>query len=171
MNMTLCGMMGAGKTTVGKQVAKLVGWRWVDTDEAITQRYGDIKDIFASRGEEYFRRLETGIVKELVQEDGLVISVGGGLVLLEENVSMLQSNGKIVYLRASIETLMERLGSDTERPLLQTKDFEKRLQNLLADRTPIYESAADFTVDVDGKTVDKLAEEIVALVQDIGENG
>ena len=95
MNVVLCGMMGVGKTTIGAYLAQALGLCQVDTDDLIVKKYGDISTIFERRGEEYFRAIETEIVRELVQEDGLVISVGGGLVLKEENVSLLKKNGKI----------------------------------------------------------------------------
>lgn len=165
MNLILCGMMGAGKTSVGKEVAKKLGWRWCDTDQLIVERHGSITDIFATHGEAYFRRLETEIVKELVQTDCLVLSVGGGLVLREENVALLRENGKIVFLCASVETLEKRLQADSSRPLLQAKEsLKERLQQLLKERTPIYEAVADFTVNVDEKTLEEIAAEIVTLI-------
>ena len=163
MNIVLCGMMGVGKTTVGKWLARSLGLRWVDTDECIVEKHGEISTIFERFGEEYFRALETEIVKELVQEDGLVLSVGGGLVLKEENVSLLKCNGKIVYLRASVETLTERLTADTTRPLLKTdgESLSERIEKILTARAPIYEGVADFTVDVDGKTSEETVDEIM----------
>ena len=98
MNLILCGMMGAGKTTVGIKIAETVGLRWYDTDDVIVENHGKISDIFKRYGEEYFRKLETETVAKLSKKDGLVISVGGGLVLKEENVELLKRNGKIVYL-------------------------------------------------------------------------
>lgn len=169
MNLILCGMMGAGKTTIGIKVAEKTGRRWYDTDGLIVDKYGEIADIFEYYGEAHFRKLETEIVKELVQHDGLVISTGGGLVLLKENNVLLQENGKIVFLRAKFETLAERLKVDGSRPLLQssTESIRDRLARLLNERAPIYENAADYIVDVDGKTPDQIADEIVALM---GEN-
>ena len=120
MNLILCGMMGAGKTTIGIKIAEYTGRRWYDTDGVIVDRHGKIADIFEYYGETHFRKLETEIVKELSQKDNLVISTGGGLVLKNENNALLKENGKIVFLRASIETLAERLHVDGTRPLLQT---------------------------------------------------
>ena len=93
MNIVLCGMMGAGKTAVGSRLGEMLGCRWVDTDALIVEKHGEIATIFERFGEEYFRGLETETVKTLVQEDGLVVSVGGGLVLKEENLSLLKENG------------------------------------------------------------------------------
>lgn len=165
MNLILCGMMGAGKTSVGKAIATLSGRHWVDTDDFITEKYGVISEIFKTRGEAYFRTLETETVKTLTSQDNLVISVGGGLVLRQENVDLLRQNGKIVFLNATVGTLVQRLRADTERPLLQTEeDLENRIKTLLAERSPIYERVADFTVQVDNKTPEEIGTEIMSLI-------
>lgn len=167
MNLILCGMMGAGKTSVGMRLAERTGRRWVDTDELIEKKYGAISEIFRRFGEEYFRRAETETIRGLSGLDGLVISVGGGLVLWKENVSLLKENGKIVYLRASVQTLEGRLVSDTSRPLLKTeKPLSERLQEMLKFRAPIYEGAADFTIDTDGKTVSEIVDEILSVTDE-----
>ena len=166
MNVILCGMMGSGKTTLGIKIAELTGRRWYDTDGVIVDRHGKISDIFEYYGEAHFRKLETQIVEELSKKDGLIISTGGGLVLKSENNILLQKNGKIVFLRASLETLASRLKVDGTRPLLEnsTEGIKLRLARLLQERSPIYESVADYVVDVDGKSVETLAKEIIALV-------
>lgn len=167
MNLILCGMMGVGKTTVGIKLAELTNRSWRDTDSMITEKYGKISDIFTRCGEARFREMETETVKELAGADNLVISVGGGLVLKQENNELLQKNGKIVYLRASVETLEKRLRGDDNRPLLQTEEsLKERLDKLLHERAPAYEKAADYVVDVDGKTPEGIAREIVALVKE-----
>ena len=165
MNLILCGMMGAGKTTIGIKIAELTGRRWYDTDGVIVDRHGKIADIFEYYGEAHFRKLETEIVKELSQKDNLVISTGGGLVLKSENNTLLKENGKIVFLRAALETLAERLHVDGTRPLLQTstESIRDRLAKLMKERMPIYERVADYVVDVDGKTVEEIAKEIITL--------
>ena len=170
MNLILCGMMGAGKTTIGIKIAELTGRRWYDTDGCIVDKHGKISDIFEYYGEAHFRKLETDIVRELSKKDGLVISSGGGLVLKKENNELLQKNGKIVFLRASIETLAKRLKVDGERPLLQTstENIRDRLANLLKERSPIYEHVADYIVDVDDKTPEEIAKEIVKTVEKDG---
>lgn len=167
MNLVLCGMMGAGKSTIGIKIAELTGRRWYDTDGVISDRYGKISDIFEYYGEPHFRKLETEVVKEFAGQDDLVISTGGGLVLKSENNVALQQNGKIVFLRATLKTLNQRLVLDGTRPLLQasTESISDRLERLLKERTPIYEHVADYIVDVDGKTPLEIAKEIVALTQ------
>lgn len=172
MNLILCGMMGVGKTTVGVKIAELTGRRWFDTDEMIIDRHGNISDIFEYYGEEYFRRLESEIVKELAKMDNLIVSTGGGLVLKPENNSLLQENGKIIFLRAKPETLTERLKINENRPLLQgggSGAIAAKLSELLRVRTPVYEIVSDFIVDVDGKTAEETAAEIVEIVQSSAE--
>ncbi len=167
MNLILCGMMGAGKTTIGIKIAELTGRRWYDTDELIADKHGKISDIFEYYGEAHFRKLETEIVKELAGKDRLVVSTGGGLVLKKENNELLQKNGKIVFLRATLETLATRLKVDGNRPLLQTstESIRDRLSKLLTERSPVYEHVADFIVDVDGKTPVQIAKEIVQITE------
>ena len=170
MNLILCGMMGAGKTTVGIKIAELTGRRWYDTDGCIVDKHGKISDIFEYYGEAHFRKLETEVVKELVKQDELIISSGGGLVLKEENNKLLQENGKIIFLRAGLETLLKRLKLDGTRPVLQTsaENIKERLVKLLEERTPIYEHVADYIVDVDGKTPEEIAKEIVEILKTNG---
>ena len=167
MNLVLCGMMGAGKSTIGVKIAELTGRRWYDTDGVISDRHGKISDIFEYYGEPHFRKLETEVVKELALQDNLVISTGGGLVLKNENNAELQKNGKIIFLRATLKTLNQRLVLDGTRPLLQasTESISDRLEKLLKERTPVYEHVADYIVDVDDKTPLQIAKEIVALTQ------
>ena len=165
MNLILCGMMGSGKTTIGITIADRTQLRWYDTDELIVDKYGKISDIFEYYGEAHFRKLETEIVRDLAQKDNLVISTGGGLVLKKENNELLQKNGKIIFLRAKLETLACRLKVDGTRPLLQTstETLRDRLARLLQERTPVYELVADYIVDVDGKTPEEIAMEIIEI--------
>lgn len=167
MNVILCGMMGVGKTTVGKKIAEITGREFCDTDALIVEEHGEIADIFKTHGESYFRVLESAIVKKLSTKDGLIISTGGGLVLKEENVNTLKEKGKIVFLRATIETLVKRLQADKTRPLLQSNEsLQTRLETLLSTRSPVYESVADCVVDVEEKTPEQLALEIAKLTGD-----
>ena len=168
MNIVLCGMMGVGKTSVGIRIAQLTDKRWYDTDIVITDRHGKISDIFEYYGEAHFRSLETGVVRELAEMDGLVISTGGGLVLKSENSELLKQGGKIFFMRASLETLMTRVDADESRPLLKgSGKILERLKQLLHERTPVYERVSDFIVDTDGKSVDDVAREIIALAENV----
>lgn len=166
MNIVLCGMMGVGKSTVGIKIAEITGRRWFDTDTMISDRHGRISDIFEYYGEAHFRALETEVVRELSGQDGLVISTGGGLVLKHENTELIKEKGKVFFLRASFETLITRVRADETRPLLKdTGKTAERLALLLAERTPVYEHVADYTVDTDGKTPLEVAREVVALAK------
>ena len=161
MRIVLCGMMGCGKTTVARSLSLRLGWEWVDTDEWIVRHHGDVSAIFSERGEPYFRNLETEAVRALPCGEDIIVSVGGGLVLKEENVRLLKAQGKIVYLEASKQTLQQRLEGDTTRPLLAGEALSARLDELLAARSATYEGAADVVVCVDKKTPAEIADEIV----------
>ena len=163
MNVIVCGMMGVGKTTVGQALANALGYTWLDTDAVIEERHGKITDIFALHGEAHFRAIETDTVREIVQKENCVVSVGGGLVLREENVALLKSFGSLVLLRATKATLISRLQNDNSRPLLQGESLEKKIDTLLQVRMPIYERVADVIVDVDDKSAQAIADEIIAL--------
>ena len=166
MNIVLCGMMGVGKSSVGIAIAEKTGRRWYDTDTVISDRHGSIADIFEYYGEAHFRALETDVVKELADLDGLVISTGGGLVLKPENNELLKKNGKIFFMRASFETLLKRVRADETRPLLKNNGrIAERLGELLSERIPVYEAVADVIVDTDGRTIDEVADEIIRLAK------
>ena len=161
MRIVLCGMMGCGKSTVGGALAKALGWRAVDTDQIIQEKYGQISDIFKEKGEEYFRGLETETVRTLTGLECVVVSVGGGLVLRKENVDLLKNGGVLVYLCAEKGTLLARLQGDNSRPLLAGDDLSARLDGLIAAREATYESVCDFAVSVDAKSPNEIADEIV----------
>ncbi|MBS5064531.1 MAG: shikimate kinase [Hungatella hathewayi] len=162
-NMILIGFMGAGKTSVGEELAGRFGKTLIDTDRMIEERAGmSISDIFAVQGEEAFRRLETEVLEQLISEaSGEMISVGGGLPLREENRKLLKKLGTIIYLRVRPETVLARLKGDTTRPLLQGDDVEEKVNSLLSKRGPIYEMAADRIISVDGRSVEQIADAII----------
>lgn len=162
-NIILIGFMGAGKTSVGNVLAKRSGKSLIDTDQMIEARAGmSISDIFKTQGEDAFRRLETEVLEQLISEaHGEIISVGGGLPLREENRALLKKLGCVIYLSVKPETVLQRLKGDITRPLLQGDHVREKVNDLLAYRGPIYESAADKIVAVDGKSV-KQAADIVA---------
>ena len=164
MNIVLAGMPGSGKTTVSVFLGKLLGAEVIDTDEEIVKSHGAITEIFDKFGEECFRNLETETVKKVCQKDGVVISIGGGCLLRGENVKLFKNNGKIIFLRTSYETLLNRVEGDTSRPLLKGGAGEK-LKSLIEVRTPIYERAADFTVDTDNLSPNEVAAKIQELLE------
>lgn len=167
MNIVLCGMMGVGKSTIGIKIAELTKRCWIDTDTVISNRHGRILDIFEYYGEAYFRQLESQVVEEYCEKDELVISTGGGLVLNRENAEKLKKNGKIFFLKASLDTLLSRITNDGDtRPLLRhTKGARKRLEELLDDRKPVYEYVSDYMIETDGKSADEVAKEIIELME------
>jgi len=162
-NLYLVGMMGAGKTTVGRTLARRLKLRFVDSDHEIEARCGvKIPVIFEIEGEAGFRARETQVVAELTALDGIVLATGGGVVLLEENRSLLAARGTVVYLRATPEHLYERVRQDRNRPLLATGDPLARLRELYAARDPLYRSIADLAVDTGRQSVQVLARGLLA---------
>lgn len=162
-NVILIGFMGAGKTSVGYHLAKKLGYRQLDTDELIEKKAGRrIPDIFKQKGEEYFRQLETDMLRELKQTaNERVISTGGGLPLREENAALLKEMGFVVYLSISEQAVLERLKGDRKRPLLQGEDPQGAVHRLLEYRKPLYEIAAHMPVEVDNKSFEQIVAEIV----------
>lgn len=160
-SIVLIGFMGAGKTTVGKELVKK-GFELIDTDAYIEAcEKMSISDIFAQKGEDYFRQAETKALKTLlVQDKQFVISCGGGMPLREENRKLLKKLGMVVYLRIQPETVLARLKGDTTRPLLKGDDSGECVRTLMKQREAHYLSGADFVLDVDQKTSGELAEEI-----------
>jgi len=157
MNIILIGMMGSGKSVVGKILAEKLGFLFLDTDTLIEEKYGKISDIFSSEGEIFFRNIETETVKG-IKENKAVISTGGGIVLKKENLYNLKINAVTVYLKAEPETLFCRtIGSD--RPLLQNGGL-KKITDILEFRAPLYEKNADFIITTDNKTISEITDEI-----------
>jgi shikimate kinase len=147
-NIYLIGLMGAGKTTIGRQLAKTLKVPFYDSDKAIEESTGvDIPTIFEFEGEEGFRVREQKMIYKLTQLQGIVLATGGGVVLREENRKALKDNGYVVYLQCSIDRVLERTRWDTQRPLLKTDNPRARLQQLLEQRQPLYLSCADFKID------------------------
>lgn len=157
----LIGMMGAGKTTVGKEVAARLGWRHFDSDAQVQARTGKtIPEIFAQEGEPAFRREEAHALAEAIDlDEPVVVSVAGGAVLDPANRRLMSGSGSVVWLRADPATLARRVGSGDGRPLLED-DPAASLARLDSVRRPLYEALADHTVDVDGLTPDQTVEDI-----------
>ena len=153
MNVVLIGMPGAGKSRLGRALAKATGMEFTDTDKIIRDNYGDIAEIFSGKGEEYFRLIETEAVRTAAGGDGRVISTGGGAVLKPENMEILRKNGLIVYLKADKETLLKRTAGSS-RPLLKG-NAELNIENLLLKRSRLYEKYADVIVDANSDDVMK----------------
>lgn len=140
--------MGAGKTTIGRVLARRLGWHFVDSDHEIVSRTGvSIPTIFEIEGEEGFRRRERQVIAELSAESNLVMATGGGVVLAAENRDCLAKNGMVVFLDVSPRQLFERTRHDKNRPLLQVENPLQRLQALHDERAPLYREVADIVID------------------------
>ncbi len=146
-NIVLCGFMGSGKTVVGRELAKIMGCKFVDTDEYIEKEQGvAIKAIFASRGEEYFRDLEYEMCKKVAEMKNCIVSTGGGAMTYQRNVDAIHHGAKIVFLDASFDVICERIGDSTTRPLFRDKVKAKQLYD---ERKHKYLAAADYVIDGD----------------------
>ena len=163
MNIILIGFMGSGKSTMGIRLSYRMKQPYIDTDKYIERRAGrTISEIFESEGEEAFRRMETQALESLLA-DGIrdhVIATGGGMPVNEANHALLKSLGVVVWLRITPESVLERLSSDTARPLLQRPDREQVIRQLMEERAPLYSKCADVVVDVDGKRVERIMDEV-----------
>ncbi len=153
--------MGAGKTTVGRLIAKHLNKNFYDTDHEIERRTGvNIPLIFELEGEAGFRRREAAVIEELTQADNIVLATGGGAVLLPENRLNLKQHGTVVYLRANVHELWIRTRNDKNRPLLQTENPRQKLEKLFEERDPLYREVATIVVDTGGQAVGTIVHEI-----------
>ena len=166
MNIILIGYRGTGKSTVGRLLAARLGRDLVSTDAEIVKRAKrTIPEIVAQDGWEYFRNLESDICGELASRDQLVIDTGGGAILRAQNVEALKKNGTVFWLTASVETIAKRIGGDNQRPSLTgAKSFVDEIQDVLRERTPKYQAAADHSIATDGRSINQLVETVLPLV-------
>jgi len=153
--------MGAGKTTVGKLLAKNLGKTFYDTDQVIEQRTGvKIPTIFELEGESGFRKRESAMIEELSQLNNIVMATGGGAVIAEENRALLKQFGYVIYLRANVNDLWYRMRNDKHRPLLQNVDVRARLEQLYHQRNPLYTETASLIVDTGNQPVSNILSQI-----------
>ncbi|HEY2800661.1 MAG TPA: shikimate kinase [Chthoniobacterales bacterium] len=166
LSIVLIGFMGSGKSSVGRLLARQLGWpRW-DTDEMVAAELGrSIPQIFAEWGEARFREAESEVLRKLDAKESAIIVTGGGIVLRPKNVARLRELGTVVWLRADLETLRERLSRRKNRPLLQTPDPAATIAKLLEEREKYYEEAADFAVETDGRDHRAVAEAVCDEIQ------
>ena len=166
MNIVLIGYRGAGKSAVGRRLAARLGRTLVSTDAEVVKRADrTIPEIVAKEGWEYFRDLESDICRELADRDQLVIDTGGGAILRPQNVEALKKNGTVFWLEASVEIITKRIGRDTQRPSLTgTKSFVDEIQDVLRERTPKYQAAADHVIRTEDQPIDQLVETLLTFV-------
>lgn len=163
-NIVLTGFMGAGKSTVGRMLAGILGRKLVDTDDLIEAEAGmRISEIFEKHGEDYFRELEEKIVaKASLLEDHIIVT-GGGVVLREKNIQNLRKKGVIIYLHATPEVIYNRVKNQSHRPLLQVKDPLKKIRELLEFRAPFYANH-DFKIDTSSLSVEEVVDEVLNYI-------
>lgn len=171
-HVVLVGLMGTGKTTVGKRVAREIGLDFHDSDAEIEAReHATVREVFESRGEDTFRALETEVLDRLLSSDApIVLATGGGVVLAERNRRLLGKASHVVWLRASVETLESRLRASkgaSRRPLLDG-DLHERLVALDQERSDLYRQVATTTIDVDGLDSDRVCQSVVDAVRGAG---
>jgi shikimate kinase len=165
-NIFLVGLMGAGKTTVGRLLARRLKMRFIDSDHEVERRCGvKIPTIFEIEGEGGFRAREQQALADLAELDGIVLATGGGAVLAEENRRRLTASGTVVYLRARPEDLYARVRHDRNRPMLATGNPLARLRELHAERDPLYHSVADLVVETGSQSVQALARELFTKLE------
>ena len=161
-NVFLIGPMGAGKSAVGRQLARLLHLDFVDSDDEIERRTGvDVPFIFEKEGEAGFRKREASAIDDLSRRDGIVLATGGGAVIDPQNRNHLGARGFVVYLHTSVDQQLSRTRKGRERPMIADDDPRASLERLMAEREPLYREIADLTVDTDGRKVKAVADEIL----------
>jgi shikimate kinase len=161
-NLVLIGFMGSGKSSVGRELARRWGYRFIDTDAMIRHKYDlSIPDIFAKFGEPSFREAEYQALVRLQGIGSTVIATGGGIVTQPRNLPLLRSLGPVVWLSADQTTIVDRVGKSTHRPMLDQANPEESVTRLLAERAPLYRQAADLLIETSGLTHREVADRIV----------
>ena len=167
-NIFFVGPMGAGKTTIGRQLAKQLQRDFFDSDREIEKRTGaSIPLIFELEQEAGFRAREKAMIAELTQKENIVLATGGGAILDPENREQLSSNGYVIYLYAPISQLVKRTSRDKNRPLLQNEDPKKKMEELMAIRDPLYRSTADTVIKTDSIPVKKVVRQLAQLAKEM----
>ena len=161
-NVFLIGPMGAGKSAVGRQLARLLHLDFVDSDDEIERRTGvDVPFIFEKEGEAGFRKREASAIDDLSRREGIVLATGGGAVIDPQNRNHLGARGFVVYLHTSVDQQLSRTRKGRERPMIANDDPRASLERLMEEREPLYREIADLTVDTDGRKVKAVADEIL----------
>lgn len=164
-NIVLVGFMGTGKTTIAIELSHRLGMKYVSTDNLIEKRENrTINEIFTKSGEEYFRDIESAVIRDAACMDNLVIDTGGGAVLRDENVAYMKSSGILICLTADEDTIMERTKKYKHRPLLNVEDPKRKIRDLIAKRAPYY-AKADYQIDTGALTVRQVVERIAKIAE------
>lgn len=158
-NVILTGMMGSGKTSVGKALSKILECDFYDLDEIIEKKHGSISKIFKEKGENYFRQIEQEEIENFLGKNNFVLSLGGGAVLREKNLEILKKIGRIFYLSAQSDTIYERIKEQNNRPLLNVENPKEEIEKILSQRLQKYKKAGE-EVKTDKKEIDEIAREI-----------
>lgn len=158
----LVGMMGSGKSTIGKVLARMLHKPFVDLDHQIESKCGvKIPVIFEIEGEQGFRKREAQVLEEVTEQPGIVLATGGGAILQEHNRALLAERGIVIYLKASVDELYRRTSRDRNRPLLATKDPKGKLRELLAQREALYDEVADIIMETSSSTVTSVVHRLI----------
>lgn len=169
-NIFLIGFMGAGKSTIAKALQSELGFPLVEMDQRIVEEQGmSINDIFAQYGETHFRDIESQLVVDLGEQEPSIVSCGGGVVVRPENTQNMKKSGRIVFLKATPETIYERVKNSTDRPILNGHMNVEYIAELMEKRRALYEEAADITIQTDGKTREQVCEEIIGKLRNTNE--
>lgn len=164
MNIYLIGFMGTGKTSVGRQLSKEKGWNFIDLDELIElQQQSRIVDIFAQKGEAYFRKIEKKVLKQVSTQNRFVVACGGGVVLDPDNIKLMKKTGILICLCASCAEILKRISGSTLRPILNVAKPGERIELLLKMRAPYY-AQADYTVDTSKSTIKQVVQKIIKSI-------
>lgn len=164
----LVGPMGAGKSTIGRQMARALNLKFYDSDREIERRTGaDISLIFELEGESGFRKREQEVIEAFSGKPGIVLATGGGAILDPANRRNLSSRGYVIYLQTSVEQQLLRTSHDRSRPLLQTENPEQKLRELMAARDPLYREIADWTIETDGCRAREVVQKIIQHIEEI----
>jgi len=164
-NIILIGFMGTGKTTIATAVANRLKMRYVSTDNLIEKKENrTINEIFQKSGEDYFRDVESAVIRDVSCMEGLVVDTGGGAVIREENMSYMKSGGIVICLTADEKTIMERTKKYKHRPLLNVEDPKRKISDLLAKRAPFY-AKADHTIDTGKLTAKQVVDKVIEIAE------
>lgn len=167
MNIVLIGIGGSGKSTIGKLLAEKLGKKFIDMDTMVEKKLNmSIPQIVEKLGWEKFRDCESQIVDDLSRLDNRIIASGGGVVIRDENILKLKRNSLLIWLKTSIDTLVKRVGDGKNRPIFTNSNrIRKELEQIYAGRKTLYQKAANYSVDTDGKTLEEITEEIIMIIK------